>query len=84
MMKQSRSRVDNEIGSVRAPTTMLLPCPLKLTGTAAAINGPRNVNIVRQCNRVRTKRRTAHEATTNVREIQIGVVERKRENPING
>lgn len=31
IMKQSLSKVDNEIGSVRAPTTILLPCPLKLT-----------------------------------------------------
>lgn len=31
IMKQSRSSVDNDIGSFRVPTTMLLPCPLKLT-----------------------------------------------------
>lgn len=31
IMKQSLSNVDNEIGSFRVPTTILLPWPLKLT-----------------------------------------------------
>lgn len=39
IMKQSRSNVDNEIGSVRAPTTILLPCPLKLTVAERNRNG---------------------------------------------
>lgn len=39
MIKQSRSNVDNDIGSFRVPTTRLLPLPLKLTAFAVFATG---------------------------------------------